>query len=262
MSHKEVKAKKHLGQHFLIDETVTENITLGLTNHNGCKSVIEVGPGMGALTKYIINYNYEAFRVTEIDMESIHYLKQHYPGLEIIEDDFLKLDLNRFTIDNKVAVIGNFPYYISSQILFKAYDNKEIVTEVVGMFQKEVADRISSPPGSKRYGILSVLLQAFYNIEYLFTVDEEAFNPPPKIKSAVIRLTRNEVDSLNCDEKVFKQIIKAAFNQRRKTLRNSLKPFISDEIKGDEIFSKRPERLSVEEFIYISNLVQSVQKEN
>lgn len=262
MGYKEVRAKKHLGQHFLIDEEVTENITLGLTNHNDCKSVIEVGPGMGALTKYLVNYKQDAFRVTEIDQESIHYLKQHYPDLEIIEEDFLQLDLNQYTIDDKVSVIGNFPYYISSQILFKAYDNKEIVTEVVGMFQKEVADRISSPPGSKRYGILSVLLQAFYDIEYLFTVNEDAFNPPPKVKSAVVRLTRNNVNSLNCDEKLFKQVIKAGFNQRRKTLRNSLKPFLTDETKTDEIFDKRPERLSVEEFIYITNLVEPAHKEN
>jgi 16S rRNA (adenine1518-N6/adenine1519-N6)-dimethyltransferase len=262
MGYKEVRAKKHLGQHFLIDETVTENITLGLTNHNDCKSVIEVGPGMGALTKYLINYRHDAFRVTEIDQESIHYLKQHYPDIEIIEEDFLQLDLNQYTIDNKVSVIGNFPYYISSQILFKAYDNKEIVTEVVGMFQKEVADRISSPPGSKRYGILSVLLQAFYDIEYLFTVEPEAFNPPPKVQSAVIRLTRNKVEAINCDQKLFKQVIKAGFNQRRKTLRNSLKAFLTDEIKTDEIFNDRPERLSVEQFIYITNLVQSVQTDN
>lgn len=262
MSSKEVKAKKHLGQHFLIDETITENIANGLTNHLDCKSVIEVGPGMGVLTKYLINNNYESFKVAEIDMESIHYLKQHYPSLEIIEEDFLRLDLNQFTIDNKLAIIGNFPYYISSQILFKAFENKDIVVELVGMFQKEVAERVAEKPGSKKYGILSVLLQAFYDIEYLFTVDENVFNPPPKVKSGVIRLTRNEVKSLDCDEKLFKHVVKIGFNQRRKTLRNSLKQFLTDDLKTNDIFNKRPEQLSVEDFVEITKMVEEAQAES
>lgn len=245
-----VKAKKHLGQHFLKDESISQRIADALILPNGCSNVIEVGPGTGVLTKYLINKEY-GLKVSEVDTESIHYLRKHYPGLEIIDFDFLKLDLRAIYIDKPISIIGNFPYYISSQILFKAFDNRHQVVELVGMFQKEVAERVCEKPGSKKYGILSVLLQAFYEAEYLFTVHENSFNPPPKVKSGVMRMVRNKVEKLPCDEKLFKQVVKLGFNQRRKTLRNSLKPILPDEIRGDEVFNKRPEQLGVEDFIGI-----------
>ncbi len=254
-----VKAKKHLGQHFLIDEEVTKNIAEALLYTDKYNDVLEVGPGTGAVTKYLLEEDFN-LSVVEVDQESIHYLQQHYPNLTIINEDFLKLDTDAIYKNKPIGVVGNFPYYISSQILFKAYENRDKIVEVVGMFQKEVAVRIASEPGNKSYGILSVLLQAFYDIDYLFTVHEEAFNPPPKVKSSVIRLTRNNVKHLDCDEKLFKQVVKMGFNMRRKTLRNSLKAILHDDIRHQEIFSKRPEQLGVQEFVEICKLVEANKK--
>lgn len=251
----EVKAKKFLGQHFLTDEGIAKQIvdSLSESSHN----VIEIGPGMGVLTKYLITRNNTDFHVVEIDRESVVYLHNHYPSLHIIEGDFLKIDLSSLFQDT-YSIIGNFPYNISSQILFKVFDNRNNVTEVVGMFQKEVAERVAAGPGSKTYGILSVLLSAFYNIEYLFTVNENVFNPPPKVKSAVIRLTRNNVIKLDCDENLFVQVVKAGFNQRRKTLRNALRQLgLSLENIPAELLAKRAEQLSVSQFIEITKTIQS-----
>lgn len=249
-----VKAKKHLGQHFLIDDSISFNIANALKNNENYSHVIEVGPGTGALTKHLLaNESYTTI-ASEIDRESVAYLKQHYPKLQVLEESFLSLDFDSITKGN-IAVSGNFPYNISTQILFKVYEEKNRVPEVVGMFQKEVAERVSEKPGSKKYGILSVLLQAFYDIEYLFTVEPEAFDPPPKVRSGVIRMVRNNVTDLGCDEIKFKIIIKTAFNQRRKMLRSSLKPFLSDEQKEMKLFTKRPEQLGVPEFIEITNLL-------
>ena len=251
----EVKAKKFLGQHFLTDERIAERIVESLsteTNH-----VLEIGPGMGVLTKYLIKKDELDFHVVEIDRESVAYLHDHYPTLDVIEGDFLQYDLTSLFQDT-FSIIGNFPYNISSQILFKVFDNRDKVTEVVGMFQKEVAERVAAGPGSKTYGILSVLLSAFYNIEYLFTVNENVFNPPPKVKSAVIRLKRNDVKGLECDEKLFTQVVKTGFNQRRKTLRNALRQLNMplDKI-SEEILAKRAEQLSVAQFIEITKTIES-----
>ena len=251
----EVKAKKFLGQHFLTDENIAQRIVDSLSGRT--PNVIEIGPGMGVLTKYLIGKQELNFHVVEIDRESVAWLHEHYPTLDVIEGDFLKLDLNTLFQDT-FAVIGNFPYNISSQILFRIFDCRNQAVEVVGMFQKEVAERVAAGPGSKTYGILSVLLSAFYDIEYLFTVHEHVFNPPPKVKSAVIRLTRNDVTSLECDEKLFVQTVKAGFNQRRKTLRNALRSAGMPIEKVDEtVLGKRAEQLSVEEFIQLTKSIQS-----
>lgn len=251
----EVKAKKFLGQHFLTDENIAARIVESLSPDS--HHVLEIGPGMGVLTKYLITKGDADFHVVEIDRESVAYLHDHYPTLDVIEGDFLKYDLTALFHDS-FSIIGNFPYNISSQILFKVYDNREQVTEVVGMFQKEVAERVAAGPGSKTYGILSVLLSAFYDIEYLFTVHEHVFNPPPKVKSAVIRLRRNDVKHLECGEKLFVQVVKAGFNQRRKTLRNALKQLnMPIENIGEDILAKRAEQLSVEQFIDITKTIQS-----
>lgn len=251
-----VKPKKHLGQHFLTDLNIAKSIVDAL-QLEGYKKVLEVGPGMGVLTQFLIqNKDYQT-SVVDLDAESIEYLKATYPTLgdNIIYGDFLKSPLDNW-FDESFAVIGNFPYNISSQILFKVLDYKNQIPEVVGMFQKEVAERIAEKPGTKAYGVISVLLQAYYDIEYLFTVHENVFNPPPKVKSGVIRLRRNKVDKLPCDEKLFKQVVKVSFNQRRKTLRNSLKPLLNDEIdKTQPIFSQRPEQLSVEEFVKLTQML-------
>ena len=216
-----IRPKKHLGQHFLKDKRIAAAIVNAL-RADGCDSVLEVGPGMGVLTYLLAEREFPAFRVVEIDRESVDYLRQNVTGqVEIIEGDFLELDLCR--MGNRIAVIGNFPYNISSQIFFKILNNRDHVTESVGMVQKEVAERICSEPGSRVYGILSVLLRAWYDIEYLFTVSEHVFSPPPKVKSAVIRLTRNNVERLGCDEKLFVSVVKRCFNQRRKMLRNPVK---------------------------------------
>jgi len=241
-----VTPKKSLGQHFLNDETIAEKIVQSITASN--TPILEIGPGMGILTQFLIPQENENFRVVEVDTESVAYLQKKYPSLLIISGDFLKLNLSEYYAD-KLIIVGNFPYNISSQILFKVLENKDMVIELVGMFQKEVAERVASKPGKKMYGILSVLLQAYYDIEYLFTVDEHLFTPPPQVKSGVIRMTRNPDKKLRCDEVLFKNVVKTAFNQRRKTLRNSLKGFSFPEAyKANPIFALRPEQLSVGEF--------------
>lgn len=251
----EVRAKKFLGQHFLTDESIARRIVESV---DPCSQhILEIGPGMGVLTKYLINRGNTDFHVIEIDRESVNYLHNHYPTLDVIEGDFLKYDL-RDLFKDRFTIIGNFPYNISSQILFKVFDHREKVNEVVGMFQKEVAERVAAGPGSKTYGILSVLLSAFYNIEYLFTVNENVFNPPPKVKSAVIRLKRNEVTDLDCDEKLFLQVVKAGFNQRRKTLRNALRQLgLSLEGVSEDLLAKRAEQLGKDQFIEITKIIQS-----
>jgi 16S rRNA (adenine1518-N6/adenine1519-N6)-dimethyltransferase len=252
-----VKPKKFLGQHFLKDLKVAQNIA---DTVDACPAlpILEVGPGMGVLTQYLLQKEREV-RVVEIDYESVAYLRESFPALEgrIIEDDFLKMDLHKLFGGQPFVLTGNYPYNISSQIFFKMLDNRDIIPCCTGMIQKEVAERIAAGPGSKTYGILSVLIQAWYSVEYLFTVGENVFNPPPKVKSAVIRMTRNATTSLGCDEKLFKQIVKTTFNQRRKTLRNSIKPILGKEspLTADEIFSKRPEQLSVQQFIELTNRV-------
>lgn len=251
----EVKAKKFLGQHFLTDETIAQRIVDSLSGRN--TNVVEIGPGMGVLTKYLLENSALNLRVVEIDRESVAYLHDHYPTLDVIEGDFLKLNLTTLFHDT-FAVIGNFPYNISSQILFRVFECRNEAVEVVGMFQKEVAERVAAGPGSKVYGILSVLLSAFYDIEYLFTVHEHVFNPPPKVKSAVIRLTRNNVTSLECDEKLFVRVVKAGFNQRRKTLRNALRSAdLPIEAVDDQVLARRAEQLSVAEFISLTKSIQS-----
>lgn len=251
----EVRAKKFLGQHFLTDEKIAERIVESLSTDT--PHVLEIGPGMGVLTKYLIKKEELDFHVVEIDRESVAYLHDHYPTLDVIEGDFLQYNLTSLFQDT-FSIIGNFPYNISSQILFKVFDNRDKVTEVVGMFQKEVAERVAAGPGSKTYGILSVLLSAFYIIEYLFTVHENVFNPPPKVKSAVIRLRRNDIKSLECDEKLFIQVVKAGFNQRRKTLRNALRQLnMPLDNVGEEMLAKRAEQLSVAQFIEITKNIES-----
>lgn len=250
-----VRAKKYLGQHFLKDENIAKQIADSLSGNT--RDVLEIGPGMGVLSKYLVEKPDINFWAIEVDTESVEFLQQHYPTMQVMEGDFLKLDVTTLFHDS-FAVIGNFPYNISSQILFKVYENRNNVTEVVGMFQKEVAERVAATPNSKTYGILSVLLSAFYNIEYLFTVHEHVFNPPPKVKSAVIRLTRNNVARLECDEKLFTQVVKTGFNQRRKTMRNALKPLgKSLEQVPDELLQKRAEQLSVADFILITNTLKN-----
>ncbi|MBE7443453.1 MAG: 16S rRNA (adenine(1518)-N(6)/adenine(1519)-N(6))-dimethyltransferase RsmA [Flavobacteriales bacterium] len=254
----DVKAKKHLGQHFLTDLSIAKQIVDALTQHEGYNHVLEIGPGMGVLTQYLKDDTRFTTHAIDVDFESITYLKNHFPTLEknILYGDFLQMDLGLITNNKPFAVIGNFPYNISTEILFKVLDNRNMIPEVVGMFQKEVAERVAAKPGSKTYGITSVLLQAFYTIEYLFTVHENVFNPPPKVKSGVIRLTRNNTQTLNCSESFFKTVVKTAFNQRRKMLSNSLKPYITDEIKTHEVFNLRPEQLSVEQFVELTNMLE------
>lgn len=249
-----VRAKKHLGQHFLKDEKIAKSIADGISTMD--LPLLEIGPGTGVLTKYL--YDNPNFYAAEVDEESIEYLRATYPqlSLRILEGDVLKMNLHDH-FEGKFNIIGNFPYNISSQIFFKVLEYKDQVDELVGMIQKEVAERIAEPPGTKTYGILSVLLKAYYDIEYLFTVHEHVFDPPPKVKSAVIRLKRNDVDKLDCNERAFFRIVKMAFGQRRKTLRNSLKPEIAGrtEIAEKEIFNLRPERLSVADFVYLTQIL-------
>lgn len=250
-----VRAKKKFGQHFLNDKELAEKIVESLKVED-VDQVIELGPGMGVLSEYILKKPYKSSFI-EIDKEAIDYLVQNFPEIEgkIIESDFLKVDLDA-NFKGNLAIIGNFPYNISSQILFKMLDHKEQVLELVGMFQKEVADRVIAPPGSKVYGIISVFVQAYYNSEHLFTLGPEKFSPPPKINSAVIRLTRNGVDKLNCDEKLFVRIVKQTFNQRRKMIRNTLKSFGIDSEFESEYLTKRPEQLSVSDFIELTRQVE------
>lgn len=253
-----VRAKKHLGQHFLKDLSIARSITDELSGE-GYSNIVEVGPGMGVLTQYLLTKDFIT-HVIELDRESVSYLQAEYPQLSqrIYSADFLKLNLETIT-DQSFALIGNFPYNISSQILFKALDYKNQIPEIVGMFQKEVAERVASSPGNKKYGIISVLLQAYYNIEYLFTVDEDVFDPPPKVKSGVIRLRRNDKKKLECNENFFKQVVRQAFSQRRKTLRNALKPIISKSVFNDPILELRAERLSVKDFVYLTNQLERIQ---
>lgn len=260
-----VKAKKHLGQHFLNDEDTAKNIANSLSGV-GYDTVLEIGPGMGVLTKYLLESEAE-INVIEIDRDSVAYLNSDFKNehvkldtsntkFKIIEGDFLKQDIPTFFNKKQVAVIGNYPYNISSQIIFKAIENREYIPELSGMFQKEVAKRIAEKEGSKVYGIISVLTQAFFDVEYLFTVPPSVFNPPPKVDSGVIRLIRKKDFSLSVDEKLFFRVVKTAFNQRRKMLRSSLKSFkLSDTLKEDAIFAMRPEQLSVSEFIKLTHKI-------
>ncbi len=259
---KTVRAKKNLGQHFLKDKEIAKKIVDSLESIN-TEKVLEIGPGMGVLTQFLLQNTSFETSVVEIDRESVEYLNQHFPELteRIIMADFLKLNLNNYFTE-PFAIIGNFPYNISSQIFFKVLEYKDQIPEVVGMLQKEVAERLAAGPGSKTYGILSVFLQAYYTVEYLFTVNEDQFIPPPKVKGGVIRLTRNQNKGLNCDEKLFKSVVKMAFNQRRKTMRNSLGSMIhNDELKANIIFDKRPEQLGVEGFELVVRLIAE-QNEN
>lgn len=253
-----VRAKKHLGQHFLHDESIAEKIADTLTLQ-GYKKVLEIGPGMGILTKYLIEKPVEVTAM-ELDYDSVAYLRENYlsSNLRIVEADFLKYDLSELYGDSPFAIIGNFPYNISTQIVFKMLAWRKQVPEFSGMFQKEVAQRICEKKGSKVYGILSVLVQAFYEAEYLFTVNPGVFNPPPKVESGVLRLIRKEDYSLPCDEELFYKTVKTAFQQRRKTLRNSLKTFnLSEKLKEDAIFALRPEQLSVSDFITLTQKLES-----
>ena len=250
-----VKPKKHLGQHFLLDDSVSKRIASSISCFGDNTKVLEIGPGTGALTKFLLAENKNVIAY-EIDRESVDYLAANFPDLEVRKEDFLKLDFTEFG-NQKLIVIGNFPYNISSQILFKILGAKELVVELVGMFQKEVALRVSQQPGNKQYGILSVLIQAYFDVEYLFTVDEHVFDPPPKVKSGVIRIKRNTTTKLSCDEKLFKRIVKTAFNQRRKMIRNSLKIFLNDKKTNHPLFIMRPEQMAVQDFIELTNILES-----
>ena len=257
---KTVRPKKHLGQHFLTDLNIAKAIADTVDACPGVP-VLEVGPGMGVLTQYLVTKNRDV-RVAEIDKESVAYLNENYPLLRdnIISDDFLRMDLRALFGGGSFVLTGNYPYDISSQIFFKMLDNKDLIPCCTGMIQREVAQRIASQPGNKAYGILSVLIQAWYDVEYLFTVDENVFNPPPKVKSAVIRMTRNGVVDLGCDEKFFKRIVKAVFNQRRKMLRVSLRQVLDGIVPSaafweNELMTKRPEQLTIRQFVELTNAV-------
>lgn len=261
-----VKPKKFLGQHFLTDLSIAKDIA-DTVDAMPELPVLEVGPGMGVMTQFLIQKP-RPLKVVEIDFESVAYLRRQYPQLEehIIEDDFLKMHLEH-TFDGRPFVLtGNYPYNISSQIFFRVLDYKELIPMCTGMIQKEVAERMAAKPGSKTYGILSVLVQAWYHVDYLFTVHEHVFNPPPKVKSAVIRMTRNAVTDLGCDEALFRRVVKTTFNQRRKTLRNNIKPLLGElglesaAFLQDELFNKRPEQLSVQQFIDLTNLIDLAKK--
>lgn len=251
-----VRAKKNLGQHFLKNNDIAQKIVDSLQANNVNK-VLEIGPGMGVLTQFLLKRNSFETSVVEIDRESVEYMNDHFPELKgrVISADFLRMRIDQL-FDEPFAIIGNFPYNISSQIFFRVLEYRNQIPEVVGMLQKEVAERLAAGPGSKTYGILSVFLQAYYTIEYLFTVDQDQFTPPPKVKGGVIRLTRNQKEKLDCDDKLFFGVVKMAFNQRRKTMRNSLKSrIISDELKANPIFDKRPEQLGVAEFEMVTRLI-------
>ncbi|MDR0370427.1 MAG: 16S rRNA (adenine(1518)-N(6)/adenine(1519)-N(6))-dimethyltransferase RsmA [Prevotellaceae bacterium] len=264
-----VKAKKYLGQHFLRDTDVARRIVESLPLDDA-SCVLEIGPGMGVLTRFLIQIPNIRLKAIEIDTESVNYLRFHYPQLDLLEGDFLKISPDKIfpeKRDVKYTIIGNFPYNISSQIFFNVLDNRDSIPHVVCMIQKEVAERMAAKSGSKTYGILSVLMQAFYSIDYLFTVHEHVFDPPPKVKSAVIRLTRNDIEHIQCDEQLFKTVVKTAFNQRRKTMRNSLKPLVPKEspMYNNPLFDKRPEQLDVQTFVELTNMVatalQSIKKQ-
>ena len=258
-----VKPKKFLGQHFLKDLSIAKDIADTVDECPGLP-ILEVGPGMGVLTQFLMEKGREV-KVVELDFESVAYLRENFPALEgnIIEDDFLKLKLEKVFNGTPFVLTGNYPYNISSQIFFKMLDYKDLIPCCTGMIQKEVAERIAAGPGSKTYGILSILIQAWYKVEYLFTVHEHVFNPPPKVKSAVIRMTRNETKELGCNEKLFRLIVKTTFNQRRKTLRNSISSILEkgNPLSNDPVFNKRPEQLSVQEFIELTNRVETALKD-
>ena len=250
-----VLPKKNLGQHFLKDKAVAEKISSALTGI-GYNSVLEIGPGMGILTEFILKRGFDDFRVIEIDNESVHYLKTNFPGLKhIIRGDFLAFDPDKY-FDDRIGIIGNFPYNISSQILFRILEFRGRIAEVVGMLQKEVAERICAGPGSKTYGILSVFIQAFYSAEYLFSVSNTLFSPPPKVQSGVIRLTRNETTYLGCDERLFFRVVKGCFNQRRKILKNSVKSFFDLQENDIPYCNLRPEQLTINQFAELTNWIE------
>ena len=259
---KQVRPKKNLGQHFLTDLSIAKAIA---DTVDACPElpVLEVGPGMGVMTQYLVEKP-RPLKVVEIDRESVAWLNEHFPKLRenILGEDFLRMDLHTVFDGQPFVLTGNYPYDISSQIFFKMLDNKELIPCCTGMIQREVAQRMAAEPGSKTYGILSVLIQAWYNVEYLFTVDEHVFNPPPKVKSAVIRMTRNKVTDLGCDEALFKRVVKTTFNQRRKMLRVSLRQIFNGdnaarpEFFEHELMTKRPEQLSVQQFVELTNLVE------
>ncbi len=252
----EVRAKKALGQHFLTDQSIARGIVDALSVSE-VRDTLEIGPGMGVLSQYLLKREDIDMKLVELDGESVVYLREHFPGIvgKLLQADYLKLDMRR-VFPGSYKVIGNFPYNISSQIFFKILEDKDLVPEVVCMIQKEVADRIAEPPGTKTYGILSVLLQAWYDIEYVMSVGSGAFCPPPKVQSAVIRLKRNSRKSLDCDERLFRQVVKTAFNQRRKTLRNALKSLLKEGTPTtDPIFDLRAEKLSVEDFVRLTRLL-------
>ena len=262
---KQVRPKKNLGQHFLTDLNVAKAIA---DTVDACPEipVLEVGPGMGVLTQYLTQKE-RPVKVVEIDRESVEYLNEAYPMLRdnILGEDFLRMDLSKIFEGRQFVLTGNYPYDISSQIFFKMFDNRDLIPCCTGMIQREVALRMASQPGNKQYGILSVLIQAWYDVEYLFTVDEHVFNPPPKVKSAVIRMTRNSVEKLGCDEALFKRVVKTVFNQRRKMLRVSLRQIFGgldskDSFFANEIMTKRPEQLTIEQFVDLTNLVDSKMK--
>jgi 16S rRNA (adenine1518-N6/adenine1519-N6)-dimethyltransferase len=256
-----VRPKKSLGQHFLRDTNIAQGIVELLSGHNAYRTVLELGPGTGVLTDFLLKRPDTDFRLIELDRESAAFLRKKYPSLasSLTEGDFLQMDLHVFSGGQPFGLIGNFPYNISSQIFFKVLDYKDLVPEVVCMLQKEVAQRIASPPGGRDYGILSVLLQAYYDIEYAFTVPPHVFEPPPKVQSGVIRLRRNAVAALPCDEVMFKRIVKQGFNNRRKTLRNSLKPLgIPPALQTDPLLDKRAEQLGVADFVHLTNSFDSL----
>ncbi len=259
-----MKAKKSYGQHFLTREDIASNIADSLQLSNSYQKVLEIGPGRGFLTKYLLKKNYELI-VVEADRDMVNYLRHHYKTLkgQIIEADFLKVQLEDFFENESFAIIGNFPYNISSQILFKMLDYKGQIPELVGMFQKEMAQRVVSAPNTKAYGVISVLVQAYYTGEYLFEVDKNCFAPPPKVQSAVIRLTRKADLELGCNAKLFKQVVKIAFSQRRKMLRNTMKSFLKgNPILSEDFFKQRPENLSVEDYVILTNRIEQHQKNN
>jgi 16S rRNA (adenine1518-N6/adenine1519-N6)-dimethyltransferase len=256
-----VRAKKFLGQHFLKDKNIAAKIVDSLDATTG--NILEVGPGTGVLTQFLLQRP-EHLKLVEIDRESIAFLKKTYPELQksetpaLYQDDFLEMELNGLFDNDSFSVIGNFPYNISSQIFFKVIEYKSIIPEVVGMVQKEVAERMIAAPGRKTYGILSVLLQRWYNIEYLFTVDENVFIPPPKVKSAVIKMTRNDRQEMQCDENLFIRLVKTTFNQRRKTIRNSIKPLLGDKVHDCHFMNLRPEQLTIAQFIDFTNEIEKI----
>jgi 16S rRNA (adenine1518-N6/adenine1519-N6)-dimethyltransferase len=252
---KGVRAKKHLGQHFLKDQNIAQKIVESLSGHGNYQNLLEIGPGTGVLSNFLIDKADYKLLFMDVDQESVDFLQVQYPDFkqQIIKEDFLRIDLGRYYKES-FGIIGNFPYNISSQIFFKVLEYRNQIPEVVGMIQKEVAERIASKEGNKTYGILSVLLQAFYDVEYLFSVPPHVFNPPPKVTSAVLRLKRNKTQTLNCDEKLFFRVVKQGFNNRRKTLRNALKSFdLSAEIKSLDLLDKRAEQLTVNDFVELTN---------